>query len=128
MDLYGNLLDSMVAYCGHTGLRRGPLYTLSMLALGLVVCLNVLSLIDLLWTFGILVNPYFSGGAMRPQRYVCALLFLAFIVNTVLARLKFTADRRHVRLNCGTASSIAAPRYVLVSTGLFVITLLSATP
>lgn len=123
MDIYGNLLESMMACCRHSWLRKGPVYTLSMLALGMAVCLNVLSIIDLLWSFGFLANPYHSDGELHPQRYVCALLGLAFILNTILARAKFTIDRKRIRRSQPTASIIAAPAYVLVSTGLFLITL-----
>jgi hypothetical protein len=128
MNLYGNLLESMLAWWGHTWLRRGPVYTLSMLALGLAACLNVLSVIDLLWTLGILPNPYHSEGQLHPRHYVFALLCLAFLLNTILARLKFSADRQRVRLRPATASWIAAPTYVLISTGLFLITLFSGPP
>jgi hypothetical protein len=128
MDLYGNLLESMMAWWGHTWLRRGPPYTLSMLALGLAVCLNVLSIIDLLWTLGILPNPYHSQGQLHPQHYVFAWLWVALLLNTILARLKFSADRDHVRLQQATPSWVAAPTYVLVSTGVFLITLFSALP
>ena len=39
MNLYGNLFESMLAWCEHSWLRRGPVYTLSeLLALGLAVC------------------------------------------------------------------------------------------
>jgi hypothetical protein len=128
MDIYGTLLESMMACCGHTWLRRGPVYTLSMLALGLAVCLNVLSIIDLLWTLGLLANPYHSAGNLHPQRYVFALLCVAFMLNSILARIKFTADRKRVRLQHDPASIFAAPTYVLVSTGLFLITLFSGPP
>jgi hypothetical protein len=130
MDLYGSLLESMMACCGHSGLRRGPVYTLSMLALGLAACLNVLSIIDLLWSLGLLTNPYQSAGELHPQRYVCALVCLAFLLNTFLARLKFSADRDKQRIprHPVRASWVAAPTYVVISTGLFLITLLSGPP
>jgi hypothetical protein len=128
MDIYGSLLESMMAWCTHTWLRRGPVFTLSMLALGLGVCLNVLSVIDLLWTLGILANPYQSDGELRPQHYVCALLCVAFILNTILARRKFSAAGNRLDLHHATASRVKAPAYVLVSSGLFLITLLSGPP
>ncbi len=58
MEIYAGLFESMVACCGRIGVRRAPLYTLSMLALGLGLSLNILSVIDLLWTLGVLSNPY----------------------------------------------------------------------
>jgi hypothetical protein len=128
MDLYGNLLESMMAWCGHTWLRRGPVLTVSMLALGLGVCLNVLSVVDLLWSLGLLANPYQTDGQLRPQHYLCALLCAAFMLNTLLARLKLRADGQRGRAPRSAASKIAAPVYVLVSTGLFLITLLSGLP
>ena len=124
MNLYGSLLDSMLRCCDHTPLRRGPVYTLSMLALGIAVCLNVLSIIDLLWTFGLLTDPYHRAGALQPRRYVAALLCAIFVLNVILARMKFSADQHRLALHSG-GSLIAAPVYVLLSTGLFVITLLS---
>jgi hypothetical protein len=128
MDLYANLLESMMACCGHTGLRRGPVYTLAMLALGLGVCLNVLSIVDLLWNLGILANPYHRDGEPHLQRYVCAPFCLALLLNTILARLKFSADRNRLGRRQAPASRVAAPTYVLLSTGLFLITLLSGPP
>ncbi|HEV2703808.1 MAG TPA: hypothetical protein VGV09_19440 [Steroidobacteraceae bacterium] len=127
MELYGNLFESMLAWCAHSWLRRGPVYTLSMLALGLGVCLNVLSVIDLLWSIGILANPYHAQGESQPHHYVWALLCLAFLFNTFLARRKFSADRR-VRSPAATASSTSAATYVLCSTALFLITLYWARP
>jgi hypothetical protein len=128
MHLYGNLLESMMAWWGHTWLRRGPVYTLSMLALGVAACLNVLSVIDLLWTLGLLPNPYDSDGQRHPQHYVFALLCVAFLLNSILARLTFRADRNRARVRQATASWVAAPTYVLLSTGLFLVTLLSGPP
>jgi hypothetical protein len=127
MNLYGNLFESMLAWCGHSWLRRGPVYTLSMLALGLAVCLNLLSIVDLLWTLGIVTNPYDAQGEPHPQHYVWALICLAFLFNTLLARRKFSADCRE-HLHPGHTSSVAAPTYVLVSTALFLVTLISARP
>src|SRR5580658_3527850 len=121
MDIYGSLLESMMAWCGHTWLGRGPVFTLSMLALGVGVCLNVLSVIDLLWSLGILANPYQSDGELHPQHYVCALLCTAFILNTILARLRFSAAGNRGSRQPATASQVAARAYVLVSSGLFLI-------
>jgi hypothetical protein len=125
MDIYAGLFESMLACCGRIGLRHGPVYTVAMMALGLGACLNVLSVIDLLWTFGILANPYQAGGGLHPQRYLCALLAIAFIVNTILARQKFSADHGRLRPSMSrlATSVAAAPAYVLGSTGLFLITL-----
>ena len=125
MDIYAGLFESMLACCGRIGFRHGPVYTIAMMALGLAVCLNVLSIIDLLWTLGILNNPYQTGGGLHPQRYLCALLCVAFIVNTILARQTFGADQgRHRAATSRLATSAtAAPAYVLGSTGLFLITL-----
>jgi hypothetical protein len=128
MDLYASLLESMMVCCGHTRLRRGPVYTVSMLALGLAVCLNVLSIIDLLWSLGMLADPYHSDGEPHPQRYVCALLCLALLLNTVLARRTFSVDRPCGARHPATASRVAAPTYVLFSSGLFLITLLCGPP
>jgi hypothetical protein len=125
MGIYAGLFDSMVACCGRIGLRHGPVYTVAMMALGLGVSLNILSVIDLLWTLGILNNPYLTGGGLHPQRYLCALLCIAFILNTILARHNFSVDRGslHPALPRRATSPTAAPVYVLGSTGLFLITL-----
>jgi hypothetical protein len=109
-------------------LRRGPVLTLSMLALGVGVCLNVLSVIDLLWSLGLVTNPYQSHGQLHPQHYVCALVCAAFMLNTILARLTLSADAQSGRLPRSAPSRIAAPVYVLVSSGLFLITLVSGLP
>ena len=126
MDIYAGLFESMVTCCGRIGVRHGPVYTIAMMALGLAVSLNILSVIDLLWTLGILNNPYQSGGGLHPQHYLSALLCVAFIVNTILARHQFSADRGHRRppLSRLAKSATAAPAYVLASTGLFLISLL----
>ena len=125
MDIYAGLFESMLACCGRIGVRHGPVYTISMMALGLGVSLNILSVIDLLWTVGILNNPYRSGGGLHPQHYLCALLCIAFIVNTILARHKFSIDRGslHPPMSRLARSATAAPAYVLASTGLFLISL-----
>jgi len=123
MDLYCELYESMVRWCDRIGLRHGPVNTLAMMALGAGVSLNILTIADVLWTLGLLDNPYPSSG-LYPQRYVCALLYLAFLVNTILARLKLSTDRGTLRRN---VSAAAAPTYVLVSTGLFLLTLAART-
>lgn len=125
MDIYAGLFESMLACCGRIGFRHGPVYTIAMMALGLGVSLNILSIIDLLWTLGILNNPYQSGGGLHPQHYLCALLCIAFIVNTILARHKFSADQGSLppARSPLARSATAAPAYVLASTGLFLISL-----
>jgi hypothetical protein len=125
MDIYAGLFESMLACCGRIGFRHGPVYTIAMMALGLGVSLNILSVIDLLWTLGILNNPYRADGGLHPQRYLCALLCIAFLVNTILARHKFSADHGRLRppMSRLARSAAAAPAYVLGSTGLFLITL-----
>jgi hypothetical protein len=135
MYIYAGLFESMMECCGRLGLlRHGPIYTLTMIALGLVVSLNLLSVIQLLWTFGVLDNPYRINGDLHSQRYIFGMVYLAFLANTVLARVKFAADQRRlqpIRLQRGpnlttarpASSSAAAPLYVLVSTSLFIVTL-----
>ena len=134
MYIYAGLFESMMECCGRIGLRRGPIYALTMLALGLAVSLNLLSVIHLLWTLGVLDNPYRIDGDLHSQRYIFGMVYLAFLVNTVLARRKFSADQGqpqllHVRRRPQVpmarlaSSSAAAPLYVLASTSLFIITL-----
>ena len=131
MYIYAGLFESMMECCGRIGLRHGPIYTLTMIALGLAVSLNLLSVIQLLWTLGVLDNPYRIDGDLHSQRYILGMVYIAFLANTILARLKFSADqgrllriplRRTPRPRPAT-SSAAAPLYVLVSTSLFIITL-----
>ncbi|MEJ0008637.1 MAG: hypothetical protein WDM77_20330 [Steroidobacteraceae bacterium] len=110
------------------GIRHGPLYTIAMVALGLGITLNILSIIDLLWTLGYLSNPYQTDGGLRPQRYLCALICVAFIINTILARRKFSADSGKPWRSQHPVSAIAAPRYMLVSSILFLVTLTMQTP
>lgn len=121
MDFYAGLFESMMACCGRAGLRQGPVYTLTMLALGLLVTMNLLSVIQLLWTLGVLDNPYRIDGNLHSQRFILGMLYLAFLANTVLARLKFSADRRRPRRTGVRPAS--APAYVLASMFLFVLTL-----
>jgi hypothetical protein len=134
MYIYAGLFESMMACCGRIGFRHGPIYTLTMIALGLAVTLNLLSVIHLLWTLGVLDNPYRIDGDPHSQRYILGMLYIAFLANTVLARLKFSADQGRVplrRVKCSTqftmarlaSSTAAAPVYVLASTSLFIVTL-----
>jgi hypothetical protein len=125
MDIYTGLFESMLTCCGRIGFRHGPVYTISMMALGLGVCLNILTVIDLLWIMGLLNNPYQNHGGLHPQRYLYALLCTAFIVNTILARHKFSVDHgpRCPLMLKRANSARAALAYVLGSTGLFLITL-----
>jgi len=122
MNLYSGLFESMLDCCGRTWLRRGPVYTLAMMALYAVVSLNILSVINLLWTLGVLNNPYRSHGTLHPRHYLYALLCLVFIANTLLARLQFNADHGNLR-PARAASAAAAPAYVLASTALFLVSL-----
>ena len=122
MDLYSELFESMVSCCGRIGLRYGPVNTLAMMALGLGVSLNILTIADVMWTLGLLANPYSTGG-LYPQRYLCAMLYMAFLINTILARLKFSTDGTPRRIPRRNVSPAAAPTYVLGSAGLFLLTL-----
>ncbi len=117
MNLYAGLFDSMLECCGRTWLRNGPVYTVSMLALGLGVCLNILTLIDLLCLAGVLANPYRTDGSMYPLRLLCAVLYVVFLANMMLARCRFGAVCR-----C-SQRTISAPAYLLGSAALFLITL-----
>ena len=125
MDIYTGLFESMLTCCGRIGFRHGPVYTISMMALGLGVCLNILTVVDLLWTLGLLNNPYQHDGGLHPQHYLYALLCLAFLINSILARHKFSADHgKQCPLTLHRATSAwTALAYVLGSTGLFLITL-----
>jgi hypothetical protein len=118
MNIYAGLFESMLDCCGRTWLRKGPVYTVSMVALGLGVSLNILSVIDLLCLVGILNNPYLSAGAMHPQRYLCSLLCLVFIANSLLARRQFITRR------AGPQHSLSAPVYLICSAALFLATLI----
>jgi hypothetical protein len=118
MNIYAGLFESMLDCCGRSWLRNGPVYTVSMVALGLGVSLNILSVIDLLCLLGILDNPYQSAGSMHPQRYVYSLLCIVFIANTLMGRRQFITGR------AGPQQSVSAPVYLLCSTALFLTTLL----
>jgi hypothetical protein len=117
MNIYAGLFESMLECCGRTWLRKGPVYTVSMVALGLGVSLNILSVIDLLCLLGILDSPFQSAGSMHPQRYVYSLLCMVFIANSVLARRQFATGRT------GPQRCVSAPAYLLGSTVLFLATL-----
>src|ERR1700733_3963150 len=92
MHVYTLLYESMLDYCDRVGFRLGLVYTAAMLALGLGLCLNVLSVIDLLWTARVLHSPYSRDGSLHPEHYVYALLYSGLVANTILARIKFNAD------------------------------------
>jgi hypothetical protein len=97
MDIYANLFESIIDCCDRIGIRHGLVYTIAMLLMGLALCLNLLSLIDLLWILGVAHNPYFWHGTWHPHHYVYGLLCSAFIANTLLGRSKFSADCQHLR-------------------------------
>jgi hypothetical protein len=136
MDVYTHLFDSMIDWCDRLGFRPGLLYTAAMSVLGVGLCLNLLSIIDLLWSFGLVVDPYGRAhGALHPQHYVYGLLYAAFIANTLLARVKFSADCECSRFmpalppppKSHPKSSLIrapAPAYLLCSAALFGVTLL----
>ena len=117
MNIYSGLFESMLECYGRTWLRAGPVYTLSMIALGVGVSLNILTVIDLLGLLGIVNNPYRSAGSVHPQHYVYALLCIAFIANSLLARRQFIVGR------AGPQHCLSAPVYLLGSAALFLITL-----
>jgi hypothetical protein len=128
MKLYTRLYESLLEYSGGCG------YTVAMLALGLGLSLNLLSVMNLLWTLRVLHHPYGTAGSLRPEHYVFALLYGGFIANTILARIKYTADRRDLdmmselpapAMESPEAPSAPAPgpAYVLGSAALFAVTL-----
>jgi hypothetical protein len=119
MHIYAGLFESMLECCGRTWLRKGPVYTVSMVALGLGVSLNILSVIDLLCLLGVLDNPYHSAGSLHPQRYVYGLLYTVFIANSLLARHHLSTGRSAVQ------QPVLAPMYLLGSAALFLITLVT---
>lgn len=119
MSLYSRLYESLLDCCERSGFSRGFVYTAAMLALGVGLCLNLLSVVNLLWALRVLHHPYGSDGSLRPAHYLFALLYGGFIANTILARIRFTADRR------GLEPPVPAPgpAYVLGSVVLFAVTL-----
>jgi len=135
MYIYAGLFESMMACCGRIGFRHGPIYTLTMIALGLAVTLNLLSVIHLLWTLGVLDQslPHRRRPAF-PAVHPRNALYRPFLPNTVLARLIFSADQGRlplIRVKRSTqftlarlaSSTAAAPVYVFASTSLFIVTL-----
>ena len=119
MDIYADLFESMLACCVRLGIRRGPLYTVAMLLLSLGLSLNILSVIDLLWMLGVLSHPYQSAGTMH---YIYALLCVAFVANTILARRHFSGAR--ASLDSAPDVRAAASAYLLASMALFVTSLM----
>jgi uncharacterized YccA/Bax inhibitor family protein len=119
MDIYADLFESMLACCIRLGIRRGPLYTAAMMLVSLGLSLNILSVIDLLWMLGILSNPYQSAGTMH---YIYALLCIAFVANTILARRQFSGTR--ASSHAATQVRAAAPAYLVASMALFVTSLM----
>jgi len=103
--------------CCRIGLRHGLVYTVAMMALGLGVSLNLLSLINLLWTLGVLDNPYGSDGTLHPRHYVYALVCLSFITNSVLARIQFSVDSQGLDLMPDNQTpQISVPKFSLIRT------------
>jgi hypothetical protein len=98
MQFYSDLFDSMMDCWDRIGFQHGLVYTAAMTALGLGFCLNLLGIVDLLWALGVLENPYRGAGTLHPQHYVLGLLCCGFIANTLVARIKFSADRQRLRL------------------------------
>ena len=131
MEIYSTLFDSMVVDClERMGVRWGLIYTAAMMALGLGICLNLLSVMDLLWALGLLSNPYGRGNVLHPQHYVYGLLCCGFIANTVLARIKFNRDCQRLRMRPEMQNSPISvrnssfirspgPAYILSSAVLF---------
>jgi hypothetical protein len=134
MEIYTDLFESMMDYYYLIGLRHGLVYTAAMMALGLGICLNLLTVVDLLWSLGVLDNPYRTNGSLHPQQYVYALLYGGLFANLAVARIKFGADRQRLRqmselqappLSMPKLSLIhmPGPVYVLGSSTLFFATL-----
>jgi hypothetical protein len=132
MNLHAMLLGSMMDWCDRSAVLNRVAYTAAMMVLGLSVSLNLLSVFNLLWTLGILANPYFTAGRLSPQRYVYAALCIGLAVNMVLARRNFVADRECLHLHPQLASPEGAahplprrtgPFYLLGSIVLFLATL-----
>jgi hypothetical protein len=125
MNIYAFLYESLMACCDRGEFRLGIPYTVAMVALGLGLCFNLLSVIDLLWTIRVLHNPYCRDGSLHPEHYVYALLYGGFVANAILARTKFRADCHYLSLMPETlpAPRMPGPAYVLGSAVLFVVTL-----
>jgi hypothetical protein len=98
MQIYTDLFESMMDWWDRIGFPHGLIYTAAMMALGLGFCLNLLSIVDLLWGLGVLANPYRGDGTLHPQHYLYGVLCCGFIANTVMARIKFSADCQRLRL------------------------------
>src|ERR1700722_16207234 len=98
MQIYTDLFESMMDWYYLIGFRHGLVYTAAMMALGLGICLNLLTFIDLLWSLGALDNPYLANGSLHPQHYVYAALYGGMVANAAVARIKFAADRQCLRL------------------------------
>ena len=142
MGIYAVLFDSLIGCWYRMGFRHGLVYTAAMMTLGVTFCLNLLSLIDLLWILGVLHDPYLINGARHPAQYVYALLYSALLANSLLGRMKFRADRQCLCLapelqmpepeappvSIPRSSMIRAPglAYALGSAVLFVATLILA--
>jgi hypothetical protein len=112
MRLYALLYESMMDFCDGLGCRFGLTYTVAMAALGLGLCFNLLSVVDLLWTLRVLDNPYSRDGTVQPRHYVFALLYGGVLANTIAARIKFAADRRCLSLLPEIQAPQAAPQPV----------------
>jgi hypothetical protein len=131
MNLYARLYESTLEYCARSWFSPGLVYTIAMLALGLGIALTLLSGINVLWTLRLLHNPYGRGANLHPEHYVYALVYLSFIANTILARVKFSADRRLMPEMTVPSREVRdvpsvrtpGPAYVLGSAALFVVTL-----
>jgi hypothetical protein len=112
MNIYALLYESMMDYCDGVGCRLGLTYTVAMAALGLGLCFNLLSVVDLFWTLRVLDNPYSRNGSLQPRHYVFALLYGGIITNSIVARIKFAADRRCLSLMPEMQAPQAAPQPV----------------
>src|SRR6202012_2849627 len=93
-----DLFESTAEFCGRLTSRTGLDYTAAMIAVGLSLCLNVLSLVNLLWVLGVLQNPYGYRGTLHPRHYVYALVYGGLIANSVLARFQLRGDGIYLRL------------------------------
>ncbi len=120
MNLHSRLYESLLVSCDRSIRGCGLVYTVAMLALGLGIALNLLTVINLLWTLHVLHDPYGRSG-VHPEHYVYALLYGGLLANTILARVKFNADCRRVAEPPALRTSGSA--YVLGSAALFGMTL-----